>query len=187
MGVASWEERKKERRNHITVHKLHARQWTRLIYTIFPNAHCTMIRGQWRIQIEQEASWLCVSVRSELTALRLLSCPATQVPTLTISRNLLLSLGGHNRHQSVPRSRLPDCTMRIERGWLQIISSLGCLLPGVAADSKCRSPAQILPSPKLQILCWSLKCQSIECQSPDQNVVAQTPCYQCCWFQIYCQ
>ena len=93
MGVASWEERKKGRRNHITVHKLHARQWTRLIHTFFPNAHCTMFRGQWRIQIEQEASWLCVSVRSELTAIRLLSCPATQVPTLTISRNLLLSLG----------------------------------------------------------------------------------------------
>ena len=117
----------------------------------------------------------------------LLSCPATQVPTLTISRNLPLSLGGHNRHQSVPRSRLPDRTMRIERGWLQIISSLGCLLPGVAADSKCRSSAQILSSPKLQILGWSLKCQSRECQSPDQNVVAQTPCYQCCWFPIYCQ
>ena len=61
------------------------------------------------------------------------------------------------------------------------------LLYVVTADSKCRSSAQILSSPKLQILCWSLKCQSIECQSPDQNVVAQTPCYQCCWFQIYCQ
>ena len=69
VGVASWEERKKGRRNHITVHKLHARQWTRLIHTFFPNAHCTMFRGQWRLQIEQEASWLCFSVRSELTAL----------------------------------------------------------------------------------------------------------------------
>ena len=69
VGVANWEERKKRRRNHIAVHKLHARQWTRLIHTFFPNAHCTMFRGQWRIQIEQEASWLCVSVRSELTAL----------------------------------------------------------------------------------------------------------------------
>ena len=108
VGVASFKERKRRRRNHIPVHQLHARQWTRLIYTFFPNAHCTMFRGQWRIQVEQEASWLWVSVRGELAVLRLLSCPSTQIPTLTISRNLPLSLGGHNR---------PECA-QIKAAWL---------------------------------------------------------------------
>ena len=83
-------------------------QWTRLIHTFFPNAHCSMFRGQWRIQVEQEASWLWVRVRGEFAVLRLLSCPSTQILTLTISRNLPLSLGGHNR---------PECA-QIKAAWL---------------------------------------------------------------------
>ena len=43
--------------NHFAVHQLHARQWTRLIPHIFPQALSAIIRGQWRVQIEKEVSW----------------------------------------------------------------------------------------------------------------------------------